>query len=65
MGKVEKYLFRALNLGWKIAKRVDFPNTNYYNYHLVPVNGDDGYIVMWCDGKNKFEAQYNKERYTE
>ena len=59
---VEKYLNRALKLGWKIAKRIDFPNTDMYNYHLVPENGSDGYICMWCKGK-EFEAQYNTEKY--
>lgn len=59
---VKKYLDRALKNGWKIAKRIDFPSTDMYNYHLVPVNGGDGYICMWCKG-NKFEAQYNAEKY--
>lgn len=65
MGKVQKFLDKALKLGWKITKRIDFPNTDMYNYHLVPTNGDNGYICMWCKGKNEFEAQYNEERYAE
>ena len=58
---VEKYLDRALKNGWKIAKRIDFAD-DQYNYHLVPENGSDGYICMWCKGK-EFEAQYNAEKY--
>ena len=58
MGKVQKFLDGAIKNGWKIAKRIDFPNTNMYNYHLVPANGDDGYIVMWCKGKNIFDSRY-------
>ena len=61
---VKKYLDRALKNGWKIAKRIDFAD-DQYNYHLVPENGSDGYICMWCKGKNKFDAQYSAERYTE
>lgn len=61
---VEKYLDRALKNGWKIAKRIDFAD-DQYNYHLVPENGSDGYICMWCKGKNEFDARYNEERYTE
>ena len=61
---VKKFLDRAFRNGWKIAKRIDFPNTDMYNYHLVPVNGGDGYICMWCEG-NEFAAQYNEERYTD
>jgi hypothetical protein len=62
MGKVQKYLERALKNGWKIATRIDFPNDEY-NYHLVPANGMDGYICMWCKGKNEFDAEYSSERY--
>lgn len=65
MGKVQKFLDRAFRNGWKIAKRIDFPNTDMYNYHLVPANGGEGYICMWCKGKNEFDAQYSAERYTE
>lgn len=65
MGKVQRFLDRAFRNGWKIAKRIDFPNTDMYNYHLVPANGGDGYICMWCKGKNEFDARYNEERYTE
>lgn len=65
MGKVQKFLDRAFRNGWKIAKRIDFPNTDMYNYHLVPANGGEGYICMWCKGKNEFDARYNEERYTE
>ena len=65
MGKVQKFLDRAFRNGWKIAKRIDFPNTDMYNYHLVPANGGDGYICMWCKGKNEFDARYNEERYTD
>ena len=36
-----------------------------YNYHLVPANGGEGYICMWCKGKNEFDARYNEERYME
>ena len=61
---VKKFLDRAFRYGWKVAKRIDFPSTDMYNYHLVPVNGGDGYICMWCEG-NEFEAQYNEERYTD
>lgn len=63
MGRVQKFLDRALKNGWKIAKRIDFPNTDMYNYHLVPANGGDGYIVMWCKGENELDSQYNEERY--
>lgn len=65
MGKVQKFLDRAFRNGWKIAKRIDFPNTDMYNYHLVPANGGEGYICMWCKRKNEFNAQYNEERYME
>lgn len=65
MGKVQKFLDRAFRNGWKVAKRIDFPNTDMYNYHLVPANGGDGYICMWCKGKNEFDARYNEERYME
>lgn len=65
MGKVQRFLDRAFRNGWKIAKRIDFPNTDMYNYHLVPANGGEGYICMWCKGKNEFDARYNEERYTE
>lgn len=64
MGKVQEYLEKCLSLGWKIAKRIDFPNTDMYNYHLVPANEDNyGYICMWCKGKNEFETQHNQECY--
>ena len=60
---VEKYLDRAFKNGWKIAKRIDFENhKDEYNYHLIPENESDGYICMWCKGK-EFEAQYNAEKY--
>lgn len=65
MGKVQRFLDRALKNGWKIAKRIDFPDTDMYNYHLVPANGGEGYICMWCKGKNEFNAQHNEERYTD
>lgn len=65
MGKVQNFLDKALKNGWEIAKRIDFPNTDMYNYHLVPANGGEGYICMWCKGKNEFDARYNEERYTE
>ena len=65
MGKVQRFLDRAFRNGWKIAKRIDFPNTDMYNYHLVPANGGEGYICMWCKGKNEFNAQRNEERYTD
>lgn len=63
MGKVQNFLDKALKNGWEIAKRIDFPNTDMYNYHLVSTNGDDGYIVMWCKGENELETQFNNERY--
>lgn len=62
MGKVQKFLTRAIKNGWKIARKIDFPN-DQYNYHLVPENGGDGYICMWCRGKNEYDAQYSAERY--
>ena len=63
MGKVQAFLDRALKNGWKIAKRIDFPDSDQYNYHLVPANGDDGYIVMWCAGKNTFDSERFDYRY--
>lgn len=64
MGKVQAFLDRALKNGWKIAKRIGFLDSDQYNYHLVPANGDDGYICMWCKGKNTFDSQYSAERYS-
>ena len=58
---VKKYLDTACKNGWKIAKRIYFAN-NEYNYHLIPENGSDGYICMWCKGE-EFEAQYNAGKY--
>lgn len=63
MGKVQKFLDRALKNGWTIAKRIDFPDGEQYNYHLVPANGDDGYIVMWCKGENTFDSEYMNYHY--
>lgn len=63
MGKVQKFLDRAIKNGWKIARKIDFPN-DQCNYHLVPENGGDGYICMWCKGKNEYHAQYCAEPYT-
>ena len=58
---VKKYLDRAFKNGWKIAKRIDFENDEY-NDDLIPNDESDGYICMWCKGK-EFEAQYNAEKY--
>lgn len=64
MGKVEKFLEQAQRCGWKILKKITFSDPQYYNYILVPTNGGDGYIAMWCEGKS-YEAQYNEERFYE
>ena len=64
MSKVEKFLEQAKRCGWKILKKITFADPQYYNYILVPANGGDGYIAMWCKGKT-YKAQYNEERFYE